>query len=93
MIPKDIVLKAGDIVRIVRPVLNSDGLTAGGLYISPLMLRYVGGVYEVIHSGDDGDRVILDLGRHIGRYWYWDRYCLELVDENNINFDGVEELL
>ena len=73
MIPKDIVLKSGDVVRIVRPVLNHEGCTAGGLYISPLMLQYVGGVYEVMYSEDYGDRVILDLGRRI-RFWYWDRY-------------------
>lgn len=91
MIPKDVVLKVGDVVRIVPPVLNHEDCTAGGLYISPLMLRYVVGVYEVMHSKGDG-RVILDLGSHI-RYWYWDRYCLELVVGNNINFDGVEELL
>lgn len=94
MIPKDVVLKVGDVVRIVPPVLNHEGYTPGGLYISPLMLRYVGGVYEVVHSICNGSLVNLDVdGNGAYLYWRWDRYCLELVDENNINFDGVEELL
>lgn len=94
MIPKDVVLKVGDVVRIVPPVLNHEGCTAGGLYISPLMLQYVGGVYEVIHSINNGSRVSLDIdGDDTYPYWHWDRYCLELVDENSTDFDGLEDLL
>lgn len=87
------IFEVGDVVRVVQPVLDDTNCTASGLYVAPMMLKYVGGVYEIIGTTID-DRVILGTcGSKQSLIWHWDRYCLELVDENNINFDGVEELL
>lgn len=89
------IFEVGDVVRVVQPVLDDTNCTASGLYVTPEMLEHVGGVYEIIDTTTpDETRIILgtcDCKQSL--IWYWDRYCLELVDENNINFDGVEDLL
>lgn len=92
MIPDKYQLKIGDIVRIVSPPLDVGRRTPDGLSIPRVMEEYYGGIYT-ISSVSENHRVTLGGVENDIYEWWWDRWCLELVTENDINFDGVEELL
>lgn len=93
MIPDGYRFKSGDIVRAVPPPLDGRR-TPGGLLFPREMEEYCGGVYTV-SSVSQNNRVTLDgvVGHTRGNEWWWDRWCLELVAKNEIDFSGLEELL
>lgn len=92
MIPDGYQLKIGDVVMVVPPPLDEGRRTPGGLSIPKVMEEYYGGIYT-ISTVDENCRVTLGGVENDIYEWWWDAWCLELVSENDINFDGVEELL